>query len=76
MHRTPAQWHDMVPSAVMAGSEAQRINVLSMARDDLVELGRKLEAIKEAAENDDVFACHEMARRALIEADICQPIRK
>jgi hypothetical protein len=66
----------MVPSAVIAGSEAQRLNVLSMARDDLVSLGRTLEAIIEAAENHDVDACHELASKALREADLMQPISK
>lgn len=76
MHRTPEQWSKMQPSAVMAGSDAQRLNVLTMARDDLVSLGRALEAIMEAAEGRDVDACHELARKALRECDLMQPLGK
>ena len=76
MHRTPEQWSKMVPSAVMAGSEAQRLNVLTMARDDLVSLGRTLEAIKEAAESGDTDACHELARIALTRSDPSKPLAK
>lgn len=76
MHRTPADWSKMVPSAVLSGSEAQRLNVMSMMRDDIVSLGRTLEAIMEAAERRDVDACHELARRALRERDLMQPISK
>jgi hypothetical protein len=76
MHRTPAQWSQLQPSAVMAGSEAQRLNVLTMARDDLASLGRTLEAILEAAERDDPDTCHELARKALRDADLMQPLGK
>lgn len=75
MHRTPAQWSDMKPSAVMAGSEAQRINVLAMAREDIISLGRCLETIMEAAELGDIDACHEAARQSLHKHDINQPIK-
>lgn len=74
MHRTPEQWSKMQPSAVLAGSEAQGLNVLTMARDDLVSLGRALQAIMDAAENGDVNACHELARSALREHDLMQPL--
>lgn len=74
MHRTPAEWKQMVPSAVLAGSEAQRLNVLTMARDDIVSLGRALETIMEAAELGDIDACHEAARQALREHDLMQPL--
>lgn len=76
MHRTPAQWKNMVPSAVVAGSEAQRLNVLSMAREDIVSLGRTLEAIMEAAEGGDTYACHELARIALTRSDPAKPLAK
>lgn len=76
MHRTPSDWSKMAPSAVLAGSDAQRLNVLSMARDDLVSHGRILKAIMEAAELGDIDACHEMARNALHECDLMQPISK
>lgn len=75
MHRTPSQWSNMKPSAVMAGSEAQRLNVLAMAREDIISLGRTLECIMEAAELGDIDACHEAARQALREANCDQPIR-
>lgn len=76
MHRTPEEWSKMQPSAVLAGSEAQRLNVLTMIRDDVVSLGRTLEAITEAAENGDTDACHELARKALVEHDLMQPLGK
>ena len=76
MHRTWKQWKLVVPSAVVDGSKAQSANVLAMACDDIAELGRALEAIKEAAEIRDVDACHELARRALMTADLMQPIRQ
>ena len=73
MHRTPAEWSQMQPSAVLAGSPAQGLNVLTMARDDIVSLGRALEAIMVAAEDRDIDACHELARKALREHDLMQP---
>lgn len=76
MHRTPEQWSKMQPSAVLAGSDAQRLNVLTMVRDDVVSLGRTLEAIMEAAESGDTDACHELARKALREHDLMQPLGK
>lgn len=76
MHRTPAQWKQVKPSAVVDGSKAQAANVLAMAIDDIGELGRALEAIKDAAENRDADACHEIARQALMTADLMQPIRQ
>ena len=74
MHRTWQQWKQVSPSAVVDGSKAQSANVLGMACDDIAEMGRVLEAIKDAAENNDVDACHELARRALLTADLMQPI--
>lgn len=74
MHRTPAEWKQMQPAAVLAGSAAQSLNVLTMTRDDIVSLGRALEAIMDAAENRDIDACHELARRALHERDLMQPL--
>lgn len=76
MHRTPEQWSKMQPSAVLAGSDAQRLNVLTMARDDLVSLGRTLEAIMEAAEAGDTDACYELARKGLHEHDLMQPLNR
>lgn len=76
MHRTPADWDKTVPSAVVAGSTAQTINVLSMACDDIAELGRTLRSIMEAAEGGDIDACHELARLALTRFDLMQPLRK
>lgn len=76
MHRTPADWKNMIPSAVLSGSKQQGLNVLSMARDDIVSLGRTLEAIMEAAESRDADTCHELARKALREHDLMQPISK
>ncbi len=76
MHRSPEQWSKMQPSAVLAGSEAQRNNVLSMAREDIVSLGRTLEAVMEAAERGDTDACHELARIALTRSDPMQPIAR
>ena len=76
MHRTPEQWSKMQPSAVLAGSEAQRLNVLSMAREDIVSLGRTLEAIQEDAEHGDMDACHELARIALTRSDPAKPLAK
>ena len=75
MHRTPEQWSKVQPSAVLAGSETQRLNVMTMMRDDIVSLGRVLTAIMEAAERGDTDACHEMARRGLVEHDLMQPLR-
>lgn len=51
MHRTPEEWGKTIPSAVLAGSPAQSLNVLSMAIDDIAELGRMLKSIMEEAEN-------------------------
>lgn len=76
MHRTAAAWKQVQPSAVVDGSKAQAANVLGMALDDIRELAASLEAIKDAAENGDVDACHELARRALMSADLMQPIRQ
>lgn len=76
MHRTPSDWKNMTPSAVLAGSKAQGLNVLSMARDDIISLGRTLELIMNAAEDHDIDACHELARKALREHDLMQPISK
>jgi len=76
MHRTPADWSKLVPSAVLSGSEAQRLNVMTMMRDDIVSLGRAMEAIMEAAERRDADACHELARRALRERDLMQALGK
>ncbi|TXH56935.1 MAG: hypothetical protein E6Q97_05480 [Desulfurellales bacterium] len=76
MHRKPSDWKNIVPSAVLAGSEAQRLNVMSMMRDDIISLGRTLECIMEAAELGDIDACHEAARQALTLCDLMQPISK
>ena len=75
LHRTPAEWAKVIPSKVMEGSEAQRVNVLAMAIDDIAELGRTLECIMEAAEFNDIDACHEAARLALTRSDPSQLIR-
>jgi len=69
MHRRPDQWADLNPQAVLAGSEAQRLNVMSMMQRDLVEMGRVLEAIIEACELDDKDAAHELARQARFEVE-------
>lgn len=76
MHRTPEQWSKMQPSAVLAGSEAQGLNVLTMARDDLVSLGRTLEAIMKAAEVGDTEVCYELACKGLREHDLMQPLTR
>lgn len=76
MHRTLEAWKQVRPGAVVDGSKMQAANVLAMAIDDIRELGRALEAIKDAAENQDADACHELARRALMTADLMQPIRQ
>lgn len=68
MHRTPEQWSKMNPGAVLAGSEAQRLNVLTMVKEDVVSLGRILEGIKEAVENSDPNAAWQMAHDALTKA--------
>jgi hypothetical protein len=75
MHRTIDAWKQVRPSAVVDGSKAQAANVLGMAIDDLKEMGAALSAIMDAAENYDMDACHELARRALMTADLMQPIR-
>lgn len=74
LHRTPEQWFLMQPGAVLAGSEAQRLSVLSMARSDLVSLGGTLSAIMEAAERGDADTCHELARLALTKSDPSKPL--
>lgn len=76
MHRTVEAWKQVRPGAVVDGSKMQSANVLAMAIDDIRELGRALEAIKDAAENRDADACHEIARQALMTADLMQPIRQ
>jgi hypothetical protein len=76
MHRTLEAWKQVRPGAVADGSKVQAANVLAMAIDDIRELGRALEAIKDAAENQDADACHELARQALMTADLMQPIRQ
>ena len=76
MHRTIESWKRVNPSAVVDGSKAQSANVLAMAIDDLREMGAYLAAIMDAAGNDDAAACHEIARRALMVADLMQPIRQ
>jgi hypothetical protein len=75
MHRTIAAWKQVLPSAVVDGSKVQCANVLAMALDDLKEMGATLSAIMDAAENGDADACHELARRALMVADLMQTIR-
>jgi len=76
MHRTLKALEMVKPSAVVDGSKAQAANVLGMACDDIGELGRALKAIMDAAENRDADACHEIARQALMVADLMQPIRQ
>lgn len=76
MHRTIEAWKQVRPSAVVDGSKAQSANVLAMAIDDLKEMAAALRAIMDAAENHDIDACHELARRALMTADLLQPIRQ
>lgn len=76
MHRTIAAWKQVKPSAVVDGSKAQAANVLAMAIDDLRDMGATLAAIMDAAEHGDIDACHELARRALMTADLMQPIRQ
>ena len=76
MHRTPEQWSKMQPSAVLAGSEAQRLNVMSMMREDIVSLGGTLTAIMEAAEGGDTDACHALARIALTRSDPSKPLAR
>ena len=76
MHRTPDDWSKTKPASVMAGSPAQRFNVLSMAVDDLEEMGRNLRTIMEAAELGDIDACHECARQALTCFNISQPTKQ
>jgi len=76
MHRTVEDWSRLSPSAVVDGSRQQAVNVLGMARDDIRSLGAALAAIMEAAENRDVDACHELARRALSDRNLMQPISK
>ncbi len=75
MHRTVAAWKQVSPAAVVDGSKQQSANVLAMAIDDLKEMGAALAAIMDAAEGRDVDACHELARRALMVADLMQSIR-
>lgn len=75
MHRTIAAWKQVSPAAVADGSKQQSVNVLAMAIDDIKELGAALASIMDAAEHHDVDACHELARRALMVADLMQPIR-
>jgi hypothetical protein len=76
MHRTLKAWKQVQPSAVVGGSKMQSANVLAMAIDDIKEMGAALTAIMDAAEHHDVDACHELARQALMVADIMQPIRQ
>jgi hypothetical protein len=76
MHRTIEAWKQVQPSAVVDGSKMQSANVLAMAIDDLKEMGAALRAIMDAAENQDSDACHDLARRALMTADLMQPIRQ
>lgn len=79
MHRTIAAWKQVSPSAVADGSKAQIANVIAMAIDDLKEMGAALEAIMSAAAQRDMEECgecHEIARRALMVADLMQPIRQ
>jgi hypothetical protein len=75
MHRTIAAWKQVSPAAVADGSKQQASNVLAMAIDDIKEMAAAIAAIMDAAENSDVDACHELARRALMVADLMQPIR-
>jgi hypothetical protein len=75
MHRTIAAWKQVSPAAVVDGSKQQSANVIAMAIDDLKAMGAALEAIMDAAESGDADACHELARRALMVADLMQPIR-
>ena len=75
VHRTIDAWKQVSPAAVVGGSKQQSANVLAMAIDDLKEMGAALTAIMDAAENRDLDACHELARRALMVADLMQPIR-
>lgn len=76
MHRTIAAWKMVKPSAVADGSKAQSANVLGMAIDDLREMGGALAAIMEAAEHGDADACHEIARRTLMVAELMKPIQQ
>jgi len=74
MHRTIAAWKQVRPSAVVDGSKAQAANVLAMAIDDLKEMAATLTAVMDAAESGDADACHELARRALLTADLMKKI--
>lgn len=53
LHRTPEQWSKLNPEAVLAGSEAQRLNVMTMLRDDIVKMGALLERIEKIANAPD-----------------------
>lgn len=72
MHRTIESWKQVRPSMVVDGSKVQSANVLGMALDDLTEMAAALAAIMSAAEDNDVDACHEIARRALMVADLAK----
>lgn len=82
MHRTPEEWSKVKPSAVTEGSTAQATNALAMARDDILELAAALEKIAEIACGDVAYSwglthlkeCGEIARKALREHDLMQPI--
>lgn len=76
MHRTMAEWKQVKPSAVVDGSKMQAANVLAMAIDDILELCRALEAIRDAAEHGDAASGREYARLALMTHDLMQPIRQ
>lgn len=62
LHRTPEQWSKMDPAAVLAGSDAQRLNVLTMLKSDIVSIGALLARIERIADapnyndHDDVLA--------------------
>ena len=76
MHRTQEEWSKMQPRAVLAGSDTwQRLNVLTMAQEDICELGRALEAIKTALLQGDTDGCFQLVRKALGESDPTQPVR-
>ena len=59
LNKDPSSWERVSPEAVLSGSEAQRINVLTMAKQDIARLDAELRrAMNALAIADDLVAFH------------------
>lgn len=49
LNKDPSSWARVSPDAVLSGSDAQRSNVLHMAKEDIARLWREVERLRRIA---------------------------